>query len=236
MIILEEITKSEVKDIEDTYFYDIEVDVDHSYCVGDENIIVHNCRTRTKSGVGVPQVTAIQNCIGICQEYNIKLISDGGCKYEGDVAKALAVGADGVMLGTMLSGTDEGGGKIIEKHYLSNEVKAYDTGNQAYGGSIYRYDNKYVSKKFMTVYGMSSRTANEKNFGGLKDYRTSEGITALVPYKGSMHNVVKDILGGLRSSCSYSDSFTLEDFMSKVKYGYCNSTHSTFLENFKIGD
>jgi GMP reductase len=130
------------------------------------------------------------------------------------------------MLGTMLGGTDEGGGEIIEKVFISNEMERPFT----------KKVPKYEIKKFVQVYGMSSKTANDKNFGGLKDYRTSEGITALVPYKGSMHNVVKDILGGLRSACSYSDAFTLEEFCSKVKYGYCNQTHSTYLENSKIGD
>jgi len=218
-----EIVKSEISHIPEIEVYDIEVKDDHSFCVGNESIVVHNCRTRTKTGVGVPQVSAILDCAKKCQEHDIFLISDGGCKEAGDVAKAFTVGADGVMLGTMLSGTKEGGGDIITKTFITNEVNN-------------EYKPIYETKQFVQVYGMSSKTANNKHFGGMKDYRSSEGITALVPYKGEMQDVVNEILGGLRSACSYSNAETLEKFMNTATWSRCNNTHSKMLDKYKIGD
>lgn len=187
------------------------------------------CKTRLKTGVGVPQVTAIENMYKI--PHDVYIMSDGGCKYSGDIAKALVVGADFVMLGTMLSGTDEGNGKVISKKYLTGEVRFYDD-------VVSPAESVIETRKFVEVYGSSSETANIKHFGGMKDYKTSEGITALVPYKGPMQSVVNDILGGVRSACSYSNSLTLEEFSYKatVRNIGGSPTHSTFLEPYKVGD
>lgn len=192
------------------------------------------CRSRTKTGVGVPQVTAIIHCAKKCQEHGIFLISDGGCKEAGDIAKAFAVGADGVMMGTMLSGTTEGGGEIITKTFNTNEVKVVKCHNGIM--NVTEYEPIYETKQFVQVYGMSSKTANNKHFGGMKSYRSSEGITALVPYKGDIQDVVNEILGGLRSACSYSNAETLEKFMNSATWSRCNNTHSKMLDKYKIGD
>lgn len=138
------------------------------------------CTTRKQTGVGYPQLSAIMECADAAHGLGGHIIADGGCTCPGDVAKAFGAGADFVMLGGMLAGHDEGGGEIvIEK-----------TGEHTH--------NTYV--KF---YGMSSESAMEKHHGGVAEYRSSEGKTVKVQYKGPVKNTVQDILGGLRSTCTY---------------------------------
>jgi GMP reductase len=144
------------------------------------------CTTRIQTGVGYPQLSAIIECSDAAHGLDAHIIADGGCTCPGDVAKAFGAGADFVMLGGMLAGHDEGGGQIIE-------------------------DFSYNTKKmFVEFYGMSSDTANNKHFGGLKDYRSSEGRTVRIPYRGSVKNTAQDILGGLRSTCTYVGAPTLK--------------------------
>ena len=119
-----------------------------------------------------------------------QIISDGGCSSPGDIAKAFGAGADFVMLGGMLAGHDESGGEIVERN-----------------GESYR--------KF---YGMSSSTAMEKHVGGVADYRASEGKTVEVPYKGSVENTLQDILGGLRSTCTYVGAARLKELTKRTTF------------------
>ena len=149
------------------------------------------CTTRIKTGVGYPQLSAVIECADAAHGLGGHIIADGGCTCPGDVAKAFAGGADFVMLGGMLAGHDEGGGEVIERAYLSNELDV-KTGERI-------VDNKY----FVQFYGMSSDAANTKHFGGLKEYRASEGREVLVPYRGAVGDTIQDILGGLRSTCTY---------------------------------
>jgi len=147
------------------------------------------CTTRIKTGVGYPQLSAVIECADAAHGLGGHIIADGGCTCPGDVAKAFAGGADFVMLGGMLAGHDEGGGDVITKTYETNEV-----------------DGRYKvreEKHFVQFYGMSSDAANKKHFGGLKNYRSSEGREVLVPYRGAVENTVQDILGGIRSTCTY---------------------------------
>ena len=95
------------------------------------------------------------------------------------------------MLGGMLAGHDEGGGEVITKKYITDEFQ--DDGRT----------RKFDEKQFVQFYGMSSDAANTKHFGGLKDYRSSEGREVLVPYRGAIANTVQNILGGIRSTCTY---------------------------------
>lgn len=148
------------------------------------------CTTRIKTGVGYPQLSAIIECADAAHGLGGHVIADGGCTCPGDVAKAFAAGADFVMLGGMFAGHDEGGGDIITKYFTSNEVMEN-------GGPVIE------QKKFVQFYGMSSQAANNKHFGGLKNYRASEGREVLVPYKGQVINTVQDLLGGVRSACTY---------------------------------
>ena len=136
------------------------------------------------------------------------IIADGGCTCPGDVAKAFAGGADFVMLGGMLAGHDQGGGEVITKKYITDEMSTGTT-------------RKIEEKKFVQFYGMSSDAANTKHFGGLKDYRSSEGREVLVPYRGDVAATVQDLLGGLRSTCTYAGALRLKHLMRCTTFVRC---------------
>jgi len=182
--------------------YDLEVEEDHSYNV--EGIAVHNsvCTTRIKTGVGYPQLSAIIECADAAHGLDGHIIADGGCTCPGDVAKAFAAGADFVMLGGMLAGHDEGGGEVIKRVFKTNE---YDVDSS---GTILK--PIYDEKKFVQFYGMSSETAMNKHSGGVASYRAAEGRTVEIPYRGPVSEAVKDILGGLRSTCTYVGASSLK--------------------------
>jgi GMP reductase len=176
------------------------------------------CTTRLQTGVGYPQLSAVIECADAAHGLGGHIIADGGCTCPGDVVKAFAGGADFVMLGGMLAGHNEGGGEVVEKAYLSNELDT-ETGKQV-------VDNQY----FVQFYGMSSYTANEKHFGGLKDYRSAEGKEVLVSYKGDVSNTVQDILGGLRSACTYVGARRLKDLSRCTTFIRCQDTHNRVYE------
>ena len=162
------------------------------------------CTTRIQTGVGYPQLSAVIECADAAHGLGGLIIADGGCTCPGDVAKAFAGGADFVMLGGMLAGHDEGGGQMIEKHYLTNEIEgnSYDVG---------QHELVVETKKFVEFYGMSSKKANDIHFGGLKDYRAAEGREVLVPYRGPVANTIQELLGGLRSACTYIGALNLKN-------------------------
>jgi GMP reductase len=156
------------------------------------------CTTRIQTGVGYPQLSAVIECADAAHGLGGHIIADGGCTCPGDVAKAFAGGADFVMLGGMLAGHDEGGGEVITKYYETNE-RNYEMSQGTPGG----FEKVIETKKFVQFYGMSSKTANDKHFEGLKDYRSSEGRTVLVPYRGPVVVTLQDVLGGVRSTLTY---------------------------------
>ena len=174
--------------------YDLTVADDHSYNI--EGVVVHNsvCTTRIQTGVGYPQLSAIIECADAAHGLGGHIIADGGCTCPGDVAKAFGAGADFVMLGGMLAGHDEGGGTIIEEFHETSQLHA--TADEFHGLMVSR-------KKFVEFYGMSSEEAMNKHHGGIAEYRSSEGRKVRVPYRGPVKNTVNDILGGLRSACTY---------------------------------
>ena len=140
------------------------------------------CTTRIQTGVGYPQLSAVLECADAAHGLGAHIIADGGCTNPGDVAKGFGAGADFVMLGGMLAGHKEGGGEII----------------------------KIKDKNYIEFYGSSSEEANEKHYGGLADYRSSEGKKVRIEYRPSLEKTVKDILGGIRSSCTYVGAPTLK--------------------------
>jgi IMP dehydrogenase/GMP reductase len=142
------------------------------------------CTTRIQTGVGYPQLSAVIECADAAHGLGGHIIADGGCTTPGDVAKAFAAGADFVMLGGMLAGTDEGGGEVIIKRYKTDELERNPL-------SQTKWQRRIEEKRFVQFYGMSSETANDKHFGGLKDYRSSEGRTVLVPYRGPIADTVQ---------------------------------------------
>ena len=167
------------------------------------------CTTRIQTGVGYPQLSAVIECADAAHGLGGHIIADGGCTCPGDVAKAFAGGADFVMLGGMLAGHDEGGGEVITKHYLTNEIDESKYKNGLFGGG--EINSRIVKEeKFVQFYGMSSKTANDKHFDGLKDYRSSEGRAVLVPYRGPVISTLQDVLGGVRSTLTYVGAIKLK--------------------------
>ncbi len=141
------------------------------------------CLTRVQTGCGVPQLSALIDCIAV--NPTVDVISDGGKRTPGDIAKALSVGAKAVMLGSMLAGVDEGPGEII-------------------------------NGKFKEYRGSASQDSYESQ-GKVAKWRTFEGDSFLVSYKGSIADVLQNIQGGLRSAMTYTGSKDLKDFVSNVE-------------------
>ena len=158
------------------------------------------CTTRIQTGVGFPQLSAVIECADSAHGLGGHIIADGGCTCPGDLAKAFAAGADYVMLGGMLAGHDEGGGEVITKFYKTGEVTK----------KVEDWEDVIEERKFVQFYGMSSEAANEKHSGGLKEYRSSEGRDILVPYRGEIKTTIQNLLGGIRSTCTYAGAKKLK--------------------------
>ena len=148
------------------------------------------CTTRVKTGVGYPQLSAAIECADAAHGLGGHIISDGGCTCAGDVSKAFGAGSDFVMLGGMLAGHDESGGKLIERE----------------------------GKQYKQFYGMSSATAMDKHAGGVANYRASEGKTVEVTYRGPVDNTVQDVLGGVRSTCTYVGAASLKELSKRTTF------------------
>lgn len=140
------------------------------------------CTTRLKTGVGMPQLSAILECADAAHGVGGHIISDGGITCPGDMAKAFGAGADFVMVGGQFAGHSQNPGDIIEEN----------------------------GKQYKMFYGMSSEKAQETHFGKMNSYRSSEGRVMKIPYKGDLNNTVQDYLGGLRSACTYINAKTIK--------------------------
>ena len=151
------------------------------------------CTTRIQTGVGYPQLSAVIECADAAHGLGGHIIADGGCTCPGDIAKAFAGGADFVMLGGMLAGHDEGGGELCI------------------------LDGKKVRK----FYGMSSDTAMLKHSGTMANYRSSEGRTIFVDDRGEVNNTIFDMLGGLRSTCTYVGAPSLKQLSKCTTFIRC---------------
>ena len=189
------------------------------------------CTTRIKTGIGYPQLSAVIECADAAHGVGGRIIADGGCTTPGDIAKAFCAGADYVMLGGMLAGHDEGGGKVVTKHYSTGEYKkVHDDGLGYEIPSVDRFVPMYEERNFVQFYGMSSKAANDKHFGGMKDYRSSEGREILVDYKGKVSDTILDILGGLRSTCTYVGAPGLKQLSKCATFVRCVDTHNRVYE------
>jgi GMP reductase len=185
------------------------------------------CTTRIQTGVGYPQLSAVIECADAAHGLGGHVIADGGCTCPGDVAKAFAAGADFVMLGGMLAGHDEGGGEVITKRYKTNEVILHHSDHSV----NHELEHVTESKKFVKFYGMSSDAANTKHFGGLKDYRASEGREVLVPYRGAVGNTIQTVLGGVRSTCTYVGASTLKQLSKCTTFIRVNNQYNRTYES-----
>ena len=161
------------------------------------------CTTRIQTGVGYPQLSAVMECADAAHGLGAHIIADGGCTCPGDVAKGFGGGADFVMLGGMLAGHDEGNGKIVKRN-----------------------GNKYIE-----FYGSSSLTANKKHYGGLSNYRSSEGRVVSVKYRGKINDTISDMLGGIRSSCTYVGAPSLKQLSKCTTFvRVSNQFNDTFIK------
>lgn len=148
------------------------------------------CTTRKMTGVGYPQLSAIIECADAAHGLGGLVCSDGGCTVPGDLSKAFGAGADFVMLGGMLAGHDQSDMEIVEEQ----------------------------GQKFIQFYGMSSQEAMDKYSGGVAEYRASEGKVTKVPYRGDVKNTLQDILGGIRSTCTYVGARRLKELSKRTTF------------------
>ncbi len=148
------------------------------------------CTTRVKTGVGYPQLSAVMECADAAHGLGGQIISDGGCSTPGDVSKAFGGGSDFVMIGGMFAGHDESAGDLVERD----------------------------GEKFKLFYGMSSQTAMDKHAGGVAEYRASEGKTVEIAYRGPVLSTIKDVLGGVRSTCTYVGASQLKELSKRTTF------------------
>jgi len=147
------------------------------------------CSTRIQTGVGVPMVSSIRDCVSVADDYNVPCMADGGIRSTGDVCKGLGAGADTVMLGSLLSGTKESPGMITKTGIWPNET---------------------LQKKYRGSASLESKTDRGES-------KNVEGVSRYTPYKGKVRRIITDIIDGLQSSMSYVGASSLEEFHSKCE-------------------
>lgn len=177
-----------------------------------------NCTTRKQTGCGRPQLSAVIECAEAAHAVDGLICADGGVTCTGDICKAYGAGADFVMVGSLVAGTDEAEGDVIEKMYRTNEYEFYEedcctlTKPSTREWTEYHPDKPiYEMKKFKLAYGMSSKYAQDKHWNGMNKYRTSEGIVTLKEYVGPAQEIIDSYLGGLRSCMTYISAKRLKD-------------------------
>lgn len=165
------------------------------------------CTTRIVTGVGVPQLSAIMMCSKVCKKYKVPLIADGGIKYSGDIAKAIAAGADAVMIGNLFAGTDESPGEIV----------------------------LFQGRSYKEYRGMGSLEAMKKGggeryfYGEEEGVKVPEGITGRVPYRGPLSYTIHQLIGGLKASMGYVGARDIREFQKKARF--IRITHSALRES-----
>ena len=155
------------------------------------------CTTRIVAGVGVPQISAIDECAAEAKKHGVPVIADGGIKYSGDIAKALAVGASSVMIGSLLAGTEESPGETIM--YQGRQYKSY---------------------RGMGSIGAMQKGSNDRYFqeGTAADKLVPEGIEGMVPYRGKIKDVIHQLIGGLRASMGYVGAKDIPTFQERAEF------------------
>jgi IMP dehydrogenase len=156
------------------------------------------CTTRIIAGVGVPQLSAVMECSSIYEKYGIPVISDGGIKFSGDICKAMAAGANSVMMGNLFAGTEESPGETII--YQGRSYKVY-RGMGSLGAMVNGSKDRYYQ----------SHQTEESKF-------VPEGIEGRVPYKGSLSDTIHQLIGGLRAGMGYSGVHSIEELRTKTKF------------------
>jgi len=181
------------------------------------------CTTRTMTGIGVPQFSAIVECADAANGVDGHIMADGGCVHPGDISKALAGGAHMVMLGGMLAGHKQGGGELITKWHKTGEHQKQQDGS---------FIPMFEEQQYVEFYGMSSDRAREKH-GKRKDgYRGNEGRLIQLPYRGDLNDTVSDIIGGVRSSCTYIGARRLKDMPKCATFVRTNNVINRVYEKY----
>ena len=184
-----------------------------------------NCTTRKQTGCGRPQLSAVIECAEAAHAVDGMVCADGGITCVGDINKAYGAGADFIMVGSLVAGSDEAEGEIITKFYSDSELengewidsKGYYHGTENcddmsdFHGFTTKPTPKIIKKQFKLAYGMSSKYAQDKHWNGMAKYRASEGIVTLKPYSGPVQNTIDEYLGGLRSCMTYISARRLKD-------------------------
>ena len=163
------------------------------------------CTTRTKTGIGYPQLSSVIECADAAHGIGGHIIADGGCNFSGDIVKAFAAGADFVMIGGMLAGHDECDGELI-------------------------FEDDHPEPVGMEFYGMASKTAMDRHGHPNREYRGEEGKSVVVTYRGPVQDTVNDILSGIRSACTYVGANRLKDLSKCATFVKVNSTHNRIYE------
>lgn len=157
------------------------------------------CTTRKQTGIGMPQLSAVIECADTAHGLDAHIISDGGLQVVGDFAKAYGAGADFVMSGSMFAGHTESGGELVQERNECNEIKLYKI-----------------------FYGMSSDTAMNKYSGGVANYRSSEGKTVKIEFRGPVEKTILDIQGGIRSTMTYIGAKKIKDIPKCTTFIHVN--------------
>jgi IMP dehydrogenase/GMP reductase len=174
--------------------YNLAVEEDESYVAN--RVAVHNCTTRVVSGAGMPQITAVANCVEAAGPHDVPVIADGGIKYSGDIAKAIAAGAHSVMIGSLFAGTEESPGETI----------------------------LYEGRSFKSYRGMGSLGAMKEGGSGDRYFQAGleklvpEGIEGMVPYKGPLADIIYQLIGGLRAGMGYCGCATIEELRQQARF------------------
>ncbi len=157
------------------------------------------CTTRLQTGVGMPQLSALIECGKAAHSVGGYIICDGGITCPGDASKAFGAGSDFVMMGSMLAGHEESGGEIVKEN----------------------------NKLYKIFYGMSSKEAMNKHYGGVNSYRSSEGKCVKIEYKGPVINTIKNLLGGIRSTCTYVNAHSIKELSDNTVFYRVNNQVNT---------
>jgi IMP dehydrogenase len=172
------------------------------------------CTTRLVAGVGVPQLTAIMECATVCHEAGIPLCADGGIRMPADMSKAIGAGAETIMVGNMLAGTSESPGTLLKRD--GRTVKVHR--GMASGGAMKKRsemdssadeNNAHLERRLLL-----GRETDAGEFGRV----VAEGVEAVVPYRGDTHAVLNELVGGLRSAMSYSNSRTVAQYHERARF------------------
>jgi IMP dehydrogenase/GMP reductase len=198
-------TIKDVKVVEESlYVYNLEVEEDESYVAN--RVAVHNCTTRVVAGIGVPQITAILDCVEAANAAGVPVIADGGIRSSGDITKALAAGAHTVMLGSLLAGTEESPGEM--EIYMGRSFKTY---------------------RGMGSLGAMKEGSSDRYFQEGQSKLVPEGIEGRVPYRGPLADTIFQMVGGLRSGMGYVGAATIEDLRLEARF--VRITHAGLLES-----